>query len=63
MATNFLLFLILRVVPPILVLVSKRAVGTEKAIWFLVSVLLSWLGFIAFLMATANRNGSQPRST
>jgi hypothetical protein len=42
--------------PPLLVLVSKRAAGTEKAIWFLVAAFLSWLGFIAFLIATANRD-------
>ncbi len=60
MITVVWLYLILCVIlPATLVLVSKRAAGTEKAIWFLVTVFLSWLGFIAFLIATANRQTSE----
>lgn len=43
-----LLFFVLNVLPWILALLSKKASGTNKVIWFLISFFLSWLGFIVY---------------
>ncbi|MDP1696453.1 MAG: hypothetical protein Q8L45_01480 [Xanthomonadaceae bacterium] len=40
------------IIPVILVATSRRGNGTERAIWALVSVVISWLGYIAFLLST-----------
>lgn len=49
---------ILYPIPLILIAVSKQVSGTTKLGWFLVTVLLSWLAYLLFLMAITAR----PRS-
>ncbi|MBB1291617.1 MULTISPECIES: hypothetical protein [unclassified Pseudoalteromonas] len=34
--------------PWILALVSKKAKGTDKVVWFLMSFFISWLGYLVY---------------
>ncbi|WP_350608460.1 hypothetical protein [Pseudoalteromonas sp. MER144-MNA-CIBAN-0113] len=34
--------------PWILALVSKKAEGTNKVVWFLMSFFISWLGYLVY---------------
>lgn len=47
-----LLILFLFVLPPVLVIASKRASGGARYGWFLAAVVLSWLGYLAFILVT-----------
>jgi TctA family transporter len=40
------------IVPLLLVALSRRGNGQERALWALVCVFASWLGFAAFLLST-----------
>ncbi|REL35858.1 hypothetical protein [Thalassotalea euphylliae] len=44
----FVLLLLLTVAPWVLALMSKRARGADKLIWFLSAFVASWLGYFAF---------------
>jgi len=48
-----ILFLV--IVPPVLVLISKRGTGNQKFLWFIAACLFSWLGYIGFRIATKNQ--------
>lgn len=49
-----LMSVLLFVVPPILVLASKRSHGGAKFGWFILAVCFSWLAFAGFLIMTQN---------
>ncbi|REL29265.1 hypothetical protein [Thalassotalea euphylliae] len=52
----FVLLLLLIVAPWVLALISKRARGTEKLLWFLSAFVASWLGyFIFYFLVLKNR--------
>lgn len=38
---------------------SKRGTGTERAVWALVAALVSWIGFVGFLLSTRDRADGQ----
>lgn len=40
--------LILLIAPCLSVALSKKVLGTQKLIWFLLSLFFSWLGFITY---------------
>jgi hypothetical protein len=42
------LLIILFIVPPIKALLSKKASGWSKFIWFLLSSWFSWVGYFAY---------------
>ena len=44
----FISFSTINILPWVLALISKKASGNNKVIWFLMSFLLSWLGFIVY---------------
>ncbi|MEC9170719.1 MAG: hypothetical protein VX551_15190 [Pseudomonadota bacterium] len=44
----FISFFTINILPWVLALISKKASGNNKVIWFLMSFLLSWLGFIVY---------------
>lgn len=45
------LFIVSMLLPTLIVAMSPRVAGSEKALWVLVALLGSWLGLIAFLLA------------
>lgn len=50
---GLLLFMVfLFFLPPILVLASNRTIGGAKFGWFLLTVCLSWIGYLAFILIT-----------
>lgn len=54
-----LLFLfVFWVLPIILVIKSKRAYGTNKAIWLLATLLFNWIGYLLFRMVFTEKPGS-----
>ena len=48
-------FAILVVAPAVLVAVSRRAHGRERTRWVLITLLLSWFGWLAFHLAMNRR--------
>ncbi len=50
-----LMIILIVLLPPILVLFSRRTSRGNKLAWFLVSVFLSWLGYILFLVFTKKK--------
>jgi|TARA_R110002124_G_scaffold259035_1_gene424844 hypothetical protein len=40
--------LIIGVLPWVLALISKKAKGNHKIIWFLMSFFISWVGYLAY---------------
>jgi hypothetical protein len=46
-----LMLVVVWVVPVLLVAASNRGTGLERAIWALVCVCLSWLGYAAFRLS------------
>ena len=60
--TTILIF-IANVLPMFLVLVSKKASGTDKFIWFLFAFLTSWLGyFVYYFLVVKNKHSNQFRA-
>ncbi|HPG39382.1 MAG TPA: hypothetical protein PLP19_01050 [bacterium] len=51
-ALEIMIILLVIFFPPILVLVSKRANGSKKYGWLLITLFLSWLGYLLFLLIT-----------
>lgn len=51
----FVLLLFLTVAPWVLALMSQRARGTDKLIWFLSAFVASWLGYFAFYYLVLER--------
>ena len=43
------------ILPSALVAFSARSSGSSKGVWFLVAFFLSWVGYVAFLVATASK--------
>jgi hypothetical protein len=56
-----LIILLFMVLPAALVLFSRKVAGYEKFCWSLVSLFLSWLGFLTFLIVTALRPAPSSR--
>lgn len=52
-------FLLVTVLPSALALMSPKVSGGAKLVWFLLSLFLSWLGFLAFYFLVANKSGSE----
>jgi len=50
-----LIIILIVLLPPILVLFSRHTSGGTKLAWFLVSLFLSWLGYILFLVFTKKK--------
>ncbi|MFK8081811.1 MAG: hypothetical protein AB8B97_16110 [Granulosicoccus sp.] len=44
------------VAPLVLVLLSKRTHGVAKVVWFIATILFSWLAYVALLVSTRNRS-------
>jgi uncharacterized membrane protein YhaH (DUF805 family) len=44
------------VLPWLMALFSKKAKGTEKAVWFLLSFIFSWLGYILYYYLVIKKN-------
>ena len=59
-----LIILIVLSLPPVFVLFSKRASGSTKLLWFILTSIFSWLAYAVFLYLTRNRkngeSGKQP---
>lgn len=49
---EFTLIMLIFLLPPILVLISRRTSGSKKFGWFFISLFLSWLGYGLFLVFT-----------
>ncbi len=43
------------VIPIILIVKSKRVLGAAKTLWIIIVILISWLGFIVFLIANPKK--------
>jgi hypothetical protein len=52
MLATMLILTIVWAAPVLLVAASRRATGLERAVWALVCVFASWLGYVAFLLGT-----------
>lgn len=50
-----LISILLFIVPPILVLASKRSHGGAKFGWFILTAFFSWIGYAGFLIMTQNK--------
>jgi hypothetical protein len=52
--------------PAVLVAFSRRTAGGERVLWTLAVLFTSWLGFVAFMIATSQRprdaSGASKRS-
>ena len=55
---GFFVFLAMFVLPPVLVMASSKVRGYEKLGWSLVSLFLSWIGFMVFLITHGSRQPS-----
>ena len=44
------------VIPIILIVKSKRVSGAAKTLWIIIVILISWLGFIVFLIANPKKD-------
>jgi len=47
------------ILPIILVAKSERSTGAEKLAWVLLTLLLSWIGYIIFHVTTSRRAAAQ----
>jgi hypothetical protein len=47
-----IVWLVLWIAPMLLVALSRRGSGQERALWAVVCVFVSWLGFAGFLLST-----------
>ncbi|MEX2500175.1 MAG: hypothetical protein WD397_15010 [Wenzhouxiangellaceae bacterium] len=47
---QFITFIVLFIVPPLIALASKRTDGTDKLLWTVGVLLTSWLGLVVFLL-------------
>ncbi len=54
------IFLIVLSLPPLFVIWSKRVHGSRKVFWVVMTGLLSWLAYVAFVIAT--RDPKDPRA-
>ena len=52
LGSMFLVWLLIWIVPMLLVALSRRGSGQERALWAVVCVFASWLGFAGFLLST-----------
>lgn len=43
-----LFLFVLNILPPLLALVSRKAKGEQKLIWFLLAFFLSWIGYFVY---------------
>lgn len=55
---GFYLFLALFLLPPLLVVGSSKVRGYEKLCWTLISLFLSWLGFLVFMVVHGGRTAT-----
>jgi len=46
---------LITVVPPVLVIASKRVTGAAKFGWFVGAVFFSWIAFILFIILTRDQ--------
>lgn len=60
---NFLLFLLLFLAPIVLVLNSPRCGGKEKNIWLVITLLLSWVGWLLFITTVKKKQLKEESST
>lgn len=51
-------FLIMLSLPPLFVIWSKRVHGSRKVFWFVLTSLFSWLAYVAFIIATRDKEDS-----
>ena len=56
-----LIVMIVLSLPPVFVLFSKRATGSTKVLWFILTSIFSWLAYAPFLYLTRKKGdgGSQ----
>ena len=54
------IFLVVLSLPPLFVIWSKRVHGSKKVFWVVMTGLLSWLAYVAFIVAT--RDADDPRT-
>ena len=54
-----IILLFISILPLILVVASKRVSGSTKALWIIIIIILSWLGFIIFLIANPKKDSVQ----
>jgi len=47
-----IIIFVLTVLPVLLVIKSRRSSGGEKWVWIVVTVIFSWIGFLAFILFT-----------
>lgn len=52
------IFLIVLSLPPLFILGSKRVHGGKKLFWFVLTSLLSWLAYVAFIIAIRDKKDS-----
>ena len=45
--------------PVLVIALSRKGNGTERALWALVAVFVSWIGFFGFLLSTRAGAGEQ----
>lgn len=55
----YLVFLAIWIAPVFLIAASRRGAGTERALWALVAVFASWVGFLGFKLSTRDDAGGQ----
>ena len=49
-------------VPPVFVLFSKRATGSTKVWWFILTSIFSWLAYAAFLYITRKKSNADSQA-
>jgi hypothetical protein len=56
--SHWILIGVLFLLPATLVALSPKVRGYDKFGWSLFSLILSWLGFVIFLLASSNRRNA-----
>lgn len=57
-----LIGLIVVSLPPLFVLFSKRAAGSTKVLWFILTSIFSWLAYAVFLYITRKKGNGESQA-
>lgn len=59
MGVTLILFLLVTILPSVLALMSQKVSGDKKLIWFLLSLFMSWIGFLAFYLLVVDKGEAE----
>ena len=57
-----LIVMIVLSLPPVFVLFSKRATGSTKVLWFILTSIFSWLAYAPFLYITRKKGNGESQA-